>query len=85
MGDAIYQFFLYKLDAVNSILEAYTRRISSALDLLHWIYHEPNQEQRYYILLSLHQSREVERSILQEKQLIIDILMALNPDFERTP
>ncbi|KRZ07197.1 hypothetical protein T11_9145 [Trichinella zimbabwensis] len=82
MSDVIYQFFLYKLNAVNSILEGYKQRIDSALELLHCRY--ANREQRYYILLSLHQSQEVERSIIREKILIMDILMALNPDFDRT-
>ncbi|KRY31309.1 hypothetical protein T01_7668 [Trichinella spiralis] len=79
MSDLIYQFFLYKLNSLNSILEVYKERTNPALQLLRS--HHVNREQKHYLLLLFRQAQEVERNIFLEKQLVIHILMDLNPNF----
>ncbi|KRX23202.1 hypothetical protein T07_5404, partial [Trichinella nelsoni] len=79
MSDLIYQFFLYKLNSLNSILEVYKERTNPALQLLRS--HHANREQKHYLLLLFRQAQEVERNIFIEKQLVINILTDLNPNF----
>ncbi|KRX60273.1 hypothetical protein T09_5207, partial [Trichinella sp. T9] len=79
MSDLIYQFFLYKLNSLNSILKVYKERTYPALQLLRS--HHVNREQKHYLSLLFQKAQEVERNIILEKQLVINILMDLNPNF----
>ncbi|OUC46210.1 hypothetical protein D917_07901 [Trichinella nativa] len=49
MSDLIYQFFLYKLNSLNSILKVYKERTYPALQLLRS--HHVNREQKHYLSL----------------------------------
>ncbi|KRX43970.1 hypothetical protein T05_5266, partial [Trichinella murrelli] len=69
MSDLIYQFFLYKLNSLNSILKVYKERTYPALQLLRS--HHVNREQKHYLSLLFQKAQEVERNIILEKQLLM--------------
>ncbi|KRX60275.1 hypothetical protein T09_5207, partial [Trichinella sp. T9] len=61
------------------LLNVYKERTYPALQLLRS--HHVNREQKHYLSLLFQKAQEVERNIILEKQLVINILMDLNPNF----
>ncbi|KRZ07190.1 hypothetical protein T11_16756 [Trichinella zimbabwensis] len=81
MSNLVFYFFMDKLANLDSMLQDYLDKTNFIMSMLH-CHSALTENQRQLIVSLLHQTQEVEVCLVRERQLILNVLRDLNPNFQ---